>query len=157
MLTQTPFERSPLASAPLPPSPSKFLPTPLLSHTCAHSRPHPLTFDIHPQNTRGWGFSISAKKFSSLPIDSLSLLFSPPALRPLPPMLPLLPLTSLDSALTKNRGEGPPGLPNLSTNPSQNEKPARIAQHHSRAGASFRRRHEKGAIYESDRGRVRDI
>src|SRR5713101_5316426 len=111
MLTQMLFERSPLASAPLPPSPSKFLPTPLLSHTCAHSRPPPLSFEIHPQNTRGWGISISAKNFSSSSIDSLSLLFSSPALRPLPPMLPPLPLTPLDSALTKNRGEAPLGYP----------------------------------------------
>src|SRR6266849_2062922 len=157
MLTQTLFEQAPLASAPFPPSPSKFLSTPMLSHRCANLRPHPLSFGIHPQNTRGWGIYLSAKNFVPSPTDPLSLLFSPSALRPLPPMLPLLPLTPLDSALTKNRGEGPPGLPNLSTNPSQNEKPARIAQHHSRAGASFRRRHEKGAIYESDRGRVRDI
>src|SRR5712692_9764773 len=120
MYARIPFELSPRISLPPYPSPRPFFLSSFFSHTCAHSRPHPLTFDIHPQNTRGWDFSISAKKFSSLPIDSLSLLFSPPALRPLPPMLPLLPLTPLDSALTKNRGEGPPGLPNLSTNPSQN-------------------------------------
>src|SRR6266852_5815521 len=66
---------------------------------------HPPSFDIHPQNTRGWGTHFSIKNFVSSLIDRPSLLFSASALRPLPP---LLPLTPLHSALTKNRGEGPP-------------------------------------------------
>src|SRR6266849_6198047 len=120
MLTQTLFEQPPLASAPPRPSPSKFLSSPLVSHRCAHLRPHPLSFDIHPQNTQGWGIYLSAKILISSPIDPLSPLFSSSALRPLPPLFPLPPLTPPDSALTKNRGEGPPGLSNLSTNSSRN-------------------------------------
>ena len=111
MLTHALFEQAPLASAPPHSSPNRFLSSPLLSHTCAHLRPHPVSFDIHPQNTRGWGIYLSAKNFVPSPTDPLSLLFSSAALRPLPPMLPLLPLTPLDSALTKNRGRAPLGYP----------------------------------------------
>ncbi len=130
MYTQTLFERSLLTSTPLPPSPNKFLSSPLLSHTCAHLRPHPLSFDIHPQNTRGWGIPISAKNFVPSPINPLSPSFSSFALRPLPPMLPLFP-SPLSATLARHpcaksfrchsyakTPEG--GLTNCSTNPSQN-------------------------------------
>src|SRR6266852_1087488 len=109
MLTQALFELPPLAS-PLPhPAPNQFFSPPLLSHRCAHLRPHLLSFEIHPQNTRGWGIYLSGKKFSSSPVDPLSLLFSALALRPLPPVLPLPPLspfsaTFLPSLARQRRG-----------------------------------------------------
>src|SRR6266849_4779338 len=38
----------------------------------------------------------------------------------------------------KKQGEGPPGLPNWSTNPSQNEKPAEVARHRPCGNSRFR-------------------
>src|SRR5713101_9149911 len=54
MYARTSFEQSPRISSPTDPSPHKSFSSLLFSHRCAHSCLHPLCFDIHPQNTRGW-------------------------------------------------------------------------------------------------------
>src|SRR6266852_5916942 len=99
MYARTSFEQWRRASVPPHPSSPKPLSSPLLSHRCAHLRPHPLSFDIHPQNTPGWGTPIPTKNFIFTPID------------PLTPILPThtgdLSVTPIIPTLTQNRGYPP--------------------------------------------------
>src|SRR6266852_5605510 len=108
MYARTAFEQSPRASASPHSSSHKFLSSPLLSHRCAHLRPHLLSFDIHPQNTPGWGAPI----FTSSPMDPAKSNYSR--------TYELLPRNSNHSHTYTKQGVSP--LP-LSRSPQKKKRP----------------------------------
>jgi len=83
--------------------------TPSDSHTCAYLRPHSLSFDIHPQNTRGWGAFLHFP-YCELTAENLEL----PLPAPVTPLFPLhtrsVPVTPLFPLHTQKQG-GRGGLP----------------------------------------------
>src|SRR5450432_3262568 len=93
MYTKHIFERSPFRNLPI--QNTTFL-SPLFSHTSALPRPHPLSFDTLPQNTRGWGIGLKNSP-EKLPICPSAPPPKPSTLRCqlltlLSPLTPLLPL-----------------------------------------------------------------
>jgi len=92
----SPILTPPLLSLENPLNPSE-------SHTCLYSRLHPLSFDIHPQNTREWGMLGSpCINLSTLNFKLLNRLL------PLSPLFPLhtrmAPVTPLFPLHTQKQG-----------------------------------------------------